>query len=50
MILPCRYGALRSLIIRQRYIYIAKYKSEVMWSCNVTTIEHEGEKCKSSVF
>ena len=23
--------------------------SEVMWSCNVTTIEHE-EKCKLSVF
>ena len=32
------------------YIYIANTASEVMWSCNVTTIEHEGEKCKSSVF
>ena len=26
--------------------------SEVMWACNDTTIiiEHEGERCKSSVF
>ena len=23
---------------------------EVMWSCNVTAIENEREKCKSSVF
>ena len=44
MILPCRCGALRSLFIRQRYIARNK-TSEVMWSCNVTTIEHEGEKC-----
>ena len=35
----------------QKEIHIAKYnKREVMWSCNVTTIEHEGEKCKPSVF
>ena len=32
-------------------IHIAKYnKRGDVVSCNVTTIEHEGEKCKSSVF
>ena len=32
-------------------IYITNTASdEVMWSCNVTTVEHEGEQCKSSVF
>ena len=31
-------------------IRITNTASEVMWSCNVTTINHEGEKCKSSVF
>ena len=32
-------------------IYILQNTTgEVMWSCNVTTIEHEMEKCKSSVF
>ena len=49
MILPCRCGALMLPIIRQRYI-LQNTTSEVMWSCNDTAIEHEGEKCKSSVF
>ena len=32
-------------------IHIAKYnKRGDAVSCNVTTIEHEGEKCESSVF
>ena len=31
-------------------IHITNAAGEVMWSCNVTTVEHEGEKCKSSVF
>ena len=48
VILPCRCGALASLIIRKRYM-LQNTTGEVMWSCNVTTIEHEGEKCKSSV-
>ena len=49
MILPCRCGALTSLIIRKRYT-LRNTTGDVMWSCKVTTIEHEGEKCKSSVF
>ena len=48
MILTCRCGALTSLIIGKRYT-LQNTTGEVMWSCNVTTIEHEGEKCKSSV-
>ena len=39
---------LRSPILRQRYI-LQNTTGEVMWSCNVTTIEHDGERCKSSV-
>ena len=31
-------------------IHITNTAGEVVWSCNVTTIEHEVEKCKSSVF
>ena len=31
-------------------INITNKTSEVMWLCNVTTIEHEGDKCRSSVF
>ena len=30
-------------MISQRYILQSK-TSEVMWSCNVTSIEHDGEK------
>ena len=48
MILPCRCGALTSLIIRKRYI-LQNTTGEVMWSCNVITIEHEGEKCNVGV-
>ena len=28
-------------------IHIAHTASKVMWSCNATANEHEGEKCKS---
>ena len=38
-----------SLILIKRYI-LQNTTGEAMWSCNITTIEHEGEKCKSSVF
>ena len=31
-------------------ILITNAASEVMWSCSVTTIEHEEERCKSSLF
>ena len=47
--LPCRCGGLGLLIIIQRYVS-QNTTSEVMWSCNVTTTEHEREKCKSSAF
>ena len=33
----------------KKEIHVAKTTGEVMWSCNVTTVEHEGEKCKSQV-
>ena len=49
MILPCQCGALRSQIIRQRYV-VQTTTSEVMWSSNVATIEYEERKCKSSVY
>ena len=29
-------------------VHIANTTGEVMWSCNVTTIEHEVKKCKNS--
>ena len=36
--------------IYETEIHIAKYnKRGGAWSCNVTTIEHEGGKCESSV-
>ena len=49
MISPCRCGALTSLIVRK--IYISQNTAgEVVWSSNVSTVEHEREKRKSSVF
>ena len=44
---PCSYHYFLTLLIR----YISQNTTgEVMWSYNVTTIEHEREKCESSVF
>ena len=31
-------------------IHITNTASEVMWLCYVTTIEHDGERCKLSLF
>ena len=31
-------------------VHNANTGSEVMWLCYVTTIEHGGERCKSSLF
>ena len=50
MIFPCqRWGSDVAKYIGHRYI-LQNTTSEVMWLCNVTTIEHEGETFKSSVF
>ena len=40
---------LTSLISRKRYV-LPSTIGQVTWSCNVTDIEHEREKCESSVF
>ena len=39
---------LTSLIVKKRHI-LPSTTGEVMWSCNVTAIKHEREKCESSV-
>ena len=36
-------------MIRKRYI-LQNTTGEVMWSCDVTAIENEREKCESFVF
>ena len=35
--------------MKKRYI-LPNTTDEVAWSCNVTAIEHEREKCESSAF
>ena len=47
MIVTGRCGALRSPILETDTY--SKY-SKVMWLWYVTTIEHEGERCKLSLF
>ena len=40
---------LTSLIIKKIYI-LPNTTGEVMWSCNITAIENEREKCESLLF
>ena len=40
---------LTSLFIQKKYV-LPNATGEVMWSLNVTAIEHEREKCESSLF